>query len=71
MYMQTVMLLAAEHGLDTCAQEAWSMYAKTVGAFIDLPTDYMLFSGMALGRADLSDPVNAWRATATRSKRMR
>lgn len=62
MYMQTVMLLAAERGLDTCAQEAWSMYHRTVAAFVDLPADYMLFSGMALGHGDLSDPVNAWRA---------
>lgn len=62
MYMQSVMLLAAERGLDTCAQEAWSMLHRTVAGFVGLPEDYMLFSGMALGRADLADPVNAWRA---------
>ena len=62
MFMQTVMLLAAERGYDTCAQEAWSMWPKTVAEFVGLPADYMLFSGMALGRADLSDPVNAWRS---------
>ena len=62
MYMQTVMLLAAERGLDTCAQEAWSMYHRTVATFVALPAEYMLFSGMALGHADLSDPVNGWRA---------
>lgn len=62
MYMQTVMLLATERGLDTCAQEAWSMWPKTVAETVGLPDDYMLFSGMALGHADLDDPVNRWRA---------
>lgn len=62
MYMQSVMLLAAERGLDTCAQEAWSMFPRTVAEHLQLPPDYMLFSGMALGCADLTDPVNRWRA---------
>ncbi|MDB5457180.1 MAG: nitroreductase, partial [Caulobacter sp.] len=44
MYMQTVMLLAVERGLDTCAQEFWSQYAKTVSDFLDLPDDHMVFS---------------------------
>jgi len=47
MYMQTVMLLATERGLDTCAQEFWARLPKTVGAFVGLPEDHMLFSGMA------------------------
>jgi nitroreductase len=62
MYMQTVMLLAVERGLDTCAQEAWSMYHRTVANFVELPAEYMVFSGMALGHADLADPINGWRA---------
>lgn len=62
MFMQSVMLLAAERGYDTCAQEAWSMWPKTVAEFVGLPEGYMLFSGMALGRADLSHPINAWRS---------
>ncbi len=62
MHMQTVMLLAVERGLDTCAQEAWSMWPRTVAEFVGLPADYMLFSGMALGYADTEDPVNRWRS---------
>ena len=62
MFMQTVMLLAAERDLDTCAQEAWSMWPKTVASFVGLPDDYMLFSGMALGKADRNAPVNTWRS---------
>lgn len=62
MFMQTVMLLAAERGLDTCAQEAWAMWHKTVAEFVGLPEDYMLFSGMALGYGDLDAPINNWRS---------
>ena len=61
MYMQTFMLLAAEQGLATCAQEYWARYPKTVAKFIGLPDDHMLFSGMALGYADESQPINQWR----------
>jgi nitroreductase len=61
MYMQTVMLLAVEKGLDTCAQEYWARYPKTVAAFIGLPDDHQLFSGMALGYRDPEAPINGWR----------
>ena len=58
MYMQTVMLLAREHGLHTCAQEAWSAWYRTVGEVLHLPPELMLFSGMALGYRDDSAPIN-------------
>ncbi|MBS0409428.1 MAG: nitroreductase [Proteobacteria bacterium] len=61
MFMQTVMLLAVERGLDTCAQEFWARYAQTVARFVNLPEDHMVFSGMALGYRDESAPINAWR----------
>lgn len=61
MYMQNVMLLALERGLDTCPQEFWARYPRLVARFIDLPDDHMVFSGMALGRRDENAPVNAWR----------
>ena len=61
MYMQTVMLLAVERGLDTCAQEFWARLPKTVGEVIDLPEDHMLFSGMAMGYRDPDAPINGWR----------
>lgn len=63
MYMQSVMLLAAERGLDTCAQEFWARYPLTVARAVDLPGDHMVFSGMALGYADPDHPINAWRST--------
>ncbi len=61
MYMQTVMLLARGHGLDTCAQEAWSMWHRTVGEYLALPPELMLFSGMALGYRDESASINRLR----------
>jgi len=61
MYMQTVMLLAVERGLDTCAQEFWARLPGTVGEFIGLPEDHMLFSGMAMGFRDEAAPINALR----------
>jgi len=61
MFMQSLMLLAVERGLDTCAQEFWARYPKTVGGFLNLPDDHMLFSGMALGYRDDDAPINGWR----------
>lgn len=61
MYMQSVMLLAREHGLHTCTQEIWSLWPRTVGAFVQMPDHLMLFAGMALGYADEAHPVNRLR----------
>lgn len=63
MYMQNVMLLAVEAGLDTCAQEFWARYPLTVAKAVGLPDDHMVFSGMALGHRDPDHPINAWRST--------
>ena len=62
MIMQTLMLLAVEHGLDTCAQEFWSHYHQVVDQHVGLPEGHMLFSGMALGYRDETAPVNNWRS---------
>jgi nitroreductase len=58
MYLQTLMLLLRERGLDSCAQECWAVYHKTVSQFLDTPAETMLFCGMAIGYADLAAPVN-------------
>ena len=62
-YLQTVMLLATERGLDTCAQEYWARYPQTVAKAVGLPDDHMLFSGMALGWRDETAPINSFRST--------
>lgn len=61
MYLQTVMLLLREEGLDSCAQECWSLYHQTLKEFLDPPEDLMLFTGMSIGYMDEEDPVNELR----------
>lgn len=58
MYLQTVMLLLREHGLDSCAQECWSRYNAVVREFVNAPPELMLFCGMAIGYRDPDAPVN-------------
>ena len=62
MFLQTFMLLAVENGLDTCAQEYWSVRHGAVSSFVGAPDNEMLFCGMAIGRADMSAPVNSLRS---------
>lgn len=62
MYLQSVMLLSAEAGLATCAQECWAIYPDTVGAFLELPPERMVFCGMAIGYEDAAAAANALRA---------
>jgi len=59
MYLQTVMLLLREEGLDSCPQECWAHYPETVGRTLQLPPERILFTGMSIGWADPAHPVNA------------
>lgn len=63
MFLATFMLLAKEAGLDTCAQEAWSMKNACVSEFVKAPKNEMLFCGMAIGFADTSAPINKLRSS--------
>lgn len=58
MFMQSIMLLARERGLHTCPQEAWSLWYRTLGEFLAMPPELMLFCGMAIGQRDESAPIN-------------
>ena len=58
MFLQTFMLLAKEVGLDTCAQEAWSMKHDSVSQFVNAEDTDMLFCGMAIGYQDKDARVN-------------
>jgi nitroreductase len=57
-YMQTVMLLAVEQGLDTCPQEWWARYPKTLANVLKLLKDHLIFAGMALGWRDEAHLIN-------------
>lgn len=61
MFMQNIMLLAREHGLHTCPQEAWATWHRTLAELLPIPADHMLFCGMALGYRDESAPINTLR----------
>jgi nitroreductase len=61
MFMQSIMLLAREQGLHTCAQEAWASWHRTVAEFLALSADMMLFCGMSLGFRDDAAPINRLR----------
>jgi len=61
-YLQTFMLLARAYGLNTCPQQAWVAFPKTVRSHLALPANMIVYSGMALGYAVESDPINLWRS---------
>lgn len=58
MYLQSLMLLLREEGLDSCPQECWAIYPKTITDFLEVPNERMLFCGMAIGYADEADKAN-------------
>ncbi len=62
MFMQSIMLLAREHGLHTCPQESWSGWHREVAEAIALPAHRMLFSGIAIGHRDETAPINRLRS---------
>lgn len=66
MFLQNIMLLACEAGLDTCPQEAWARWHLTVGEHIHIPDDHMLFCGMALGYKDPTAIINQLRTERER-----
>ena len=58
MFLQTFMLLAEEAGLATCPQEYWTVRQEAVGSFVEAPSEWMLFCGVAIGTPDAAAPVN-------------
>ncbi|HEY8904659.1 MAG TPA: nitroreductase [Rhodoferax sp.] len=60
MFLQNLMVAARAHGLHTCPQAAWNGFSKIVIPHIGAGADEMLVCGMALGYADMSNPVNAF-----------
>ncbi|MCG2840921.1 nitroreductase [Sandaracinobacter sp. RS1-74] len=60
MWLQTVMLLLREEGLDSCAQEAWAVYQQQIRDHVAIPADHILFCGMSIGYRDAAAPVNGF-----------
>ncbi len=66
MWLQTIMLLLREEGLDSCAQEFLSYHGRLIKDFIGVSDEsHIFFCGLAIGYADQSRPCNTY--TRTRS----
>jgi len=63
MFLQTFMLLAQEAGIDTCAQEYWTVRHDAVQEFVGAPAEEMLFCGMAIGHRNPDAAVNRLEST--------
>ena len=62
-YLQSLMLLAVQHGLATCAQGFWRRYAGTLQQQLGLPEPYRVAFGVALGYEDAAAPINTLRSS--------
>lgn len=60
-FMQNIMVAAQARGLSTCAQAAWNTFQDIVLDHVGAAPGELLVTGMALGYADPSAPVNGYR----------
>ena len=59
MWLQTVMLLAREEGLDTCPQEFMALHARLIKQHIGVDdASHILFCGVSLGYRDAGKDTN-------------
>ncbi len=59
MWLQTVMLLLKEEGLDTCPQEFMMMWGRIIKDHIGIADeDQILFCGLAIGYQNVDAPIN-------------
>lgn len=59
MWLQTIMLLLRDEGLDSCPQEWMGIYGRSIKSHLGLDMeDTMLFCGLAIGERDPDHPVN-------------
>lgn len=61
MFIQSVMLAARAHGLESCPQASLADYPELVREQLGVPADKLLICGLSLGYADHSAPVNGYR----------
>ncbi len=60
MWLQSIMLLAREEGIDTCPQESWANYAGAFREVVAIPKDHILYCGIAFGYRNPDAEVNAF-----------
>jgi nitroreductase len=61
MFLQSVMLMAVEHGLATCPQAALGEFPDLVREHLGVEDDRILVCGMAMGYEKKDAPVNSYR----------
>lgn len=57
-YMQSIMLLAKERGLDTCPQVSWTVFPQAIREALGLSDDYKIMAGICLGYKADNEAVN-------------
>ena len=60
MWLQTVMLLLREEGLDSCPQLSWADYTREVRACVTMPEHHVFYCGLAIGYRDPEAAVNGF-----------
>jgi nitroreductase len=61
MWLQTIMLLLREEGLDSCPQEFLAMHARLIKDFIGVSDEtHIFFCGIAIGYRNEENPVNGF-----------
>ncbi len=60
MWLQTVMLLLREEGLDSCPQLCWADYTKQVRACVAMPDDHVFYCGISIGYREAEAAVNTF-----------
>jgi nitroreductase len=58
LFLQSLALLAVEHGLATCMQESWANWHRTIRTVLPVPADELVFCGVSLGYPDADHPIN-------------
>ena len=58
LYIQNVLLLCEEKGLNTCAQDAWAVWHQTIRDVVGIPQHELVFCAVALGYADPQAVIN-------------
>jgi nitroreductase len=61
-YINSLAVLARAYGLDTCPQESWARVYDTVGDFLKIPANEMLFCAVAIGYGDRKHKANDFRS---------
>jgi len=59
-YMQSIMLLAKEEGLDTCPQGSTTEFGRIIARELDLPDNLALLYSIVIGYEDTSAKINTY-----------